>query len=853
MSLGFTARETIPIVFFGFAICSVVVTLTGKMGATYNVPFPVIVRSTFGMYGSYVAICIRAFVAAMWTAILCVQAGAFLQCCLEAIWPSFINFPNHLPEDAGITSAGLLCFSLYWCVQTILALMPISKLRVLFWVKGIIVPPTFLALFLWAVVVTHGGGELVTGKMKLTSSYMNTAYSALTGLNDFGRFSKNRLAGYHQFFALPVIGTLGALTPIFVTSAHSHIWGEFEWYMPAVIGKFDSRAAKFFTGFSFMLATIGNQIAAGTYPFSNDICGICPKYINIFRATLLISIFCFVSTPWNIIKNAAGLLAFLSGYSCLMGPLAGTMVCDYYIIKKRKLDVHELYRDHGIYWYWHGINWRAFVAFTGGFAALLPGFAKSIKNSLDVGGAWKIYAFAWIFGFFTSLLLYFVICTYISPPVEALVEAAVYPPQKGDIESVVPEDTTVKQMRADVKELSDEPVDNDIQAPSHSADNIAITPISNIVQTPRDYAKLEGSSLLKETLGLQNHRHSCYIGASDEFEPVYLGLVPFQKDEHELPQGTLRRVSSHETFLLRPDNISQNYDEEPSDLDAIQRTVEPNGPALVALYFRIVHPSFPILHKLVFLEKYSRSYREFSPPLLAAVYMLALQWWSYDQALAQLKKPDTTTLQKLASKSLDDVMTRPKLSTVQAGLLLSQFLPGDLVPLTARLVAVGQTLGLDRDCTVWRIPDWERGLRKRLAWALYLQDRWVALTHGRSCMIPTAHWSVDTVSDEDFPETVNDENDEEGSAEVEKGKMSFQQFIDLTTILSDILESPFSIDFDPSIHGNGLDSAEKMLQWAKPVQARLKEWYSGLPESLRMDDVKLRKLSSTGASAPYLK
>lgn len=59
MSLGFTARETIPIVFFGFAICSVVITLTGKMGATYHVPFPVIIRSIFGMYGSFPAICIR--------------------------------------------------------------------------------------------------------------------------------------------------------------------------------------------------------------------------------------------------------------------------------------------------------------------------------------------------------------------------------------------------------------------------------------------------------------------------------------------------------------------------------------------------------------------------------------------------------------------------------------------------------------------------------------------------------------------------------------------------------------------------------------------------------------------------
>jgi NCS1 family nucleobase:cation symporter-1 len=201
-----------------------------------------------------------AFVALMWTAILTVQAGNFLQCCLEAIWPSFIHFPNHLPDDAGVTSAGLLCIFLYWFMQTALALMPISKLRILFWVKGVIVPPTFFALFLWAVIVTKGcvrilavtqyiltmtfsGGELVTGKAKMTSSYMNTAYSALTGLNviiglfsslavnmpDFGRFSKNKLAGPHQFLALPIIGTLGALTPIFVTSAHSYLWGSFEW------------------------------------------------------------------------------------------------------------------------------------------------------------------------------------------------------------------------------------------------------------------------------------------------------------------------------------------------------------------------------------------------------------------------------------------------------------------------------------------------------------------------------------------------------------------------------------------------------------------------------------------------
>ncbi|KAI4253419.1 MAG: hypothetical protein L6R42_007589 [Xanthoria sp. 1 TBL-2021] len=125
----------------------------------------------------------------------------------------------------------------------------------------------------------------------------------------------------------------------------------------------------------------------------------------------MISIFCVISTAWNVIKNAAGLLAFLSGYSCVMGPVAGVMVSDFYLIKNRKLDVHELYKDHGIYHYTYGINWRAFAAFSAGFVPLIPGFAKSISPGLNVGGSWK----------------------YISPLGDALVDEAVLPSQTDDV------------------------------------------------------------------------------------------------------------------------------------------------------------------------------------------------------------------------------------------------------------------------------------------------------------------------------------------------------------------------------------------------------------------------------------
>jgi len=156
---------------------------------------------------------------------------------------------------------------IYWGVQTCVSCLPMYRLRYFFRFKAIVVPPAFLALFLWgylpllflsdlfSAIVTHGGGPLVTGSVNLTTG-MNASWSALKALNviiglfsslavnmpDFGRFSKYENAGYSQFIFLPLLGTLGALAPIFVTSAAEYLWGEYIWFMPAVIAKFDNRA-----------------------------------------------------------------------------------------------------------------------------------------------------------------------------------------------------------------------------------------------------------------------------------------------------------------------------------------------------------------------------------------------------------------------------------------------------------------------------------------------------------------------------------------------------------------------------------------------------------------------------------
>ncbi|KAL7273340.1 Fungal specific transcription factor [Rhizina undulata] len=363
-----------------------------------------------------------------------------------------------------------------------------------------------------------------------------------------------------------------------------------------------------------------------------------------------------------------------------------------------------------------------------------------------------------------------------------------------------------------------------------------------------DYSRLLGPSL-KTTLGLQSHRHSQYIGPTSEYEACLIDLCPFDSnDEYSLSQGggSFRRVSDESTFIMYPDHPTQNHAETFDDLDAIERIVAPHGQSLINLYFRIVHPSFPILHKKVFLEKYSRTHREFSPSLLAAVYILALHWWSYDRELALQKKPDVAALEKLASKTIADVIHRPKLSTVQAGLLLLQRhsdLKGGSWALTSQLVAVGQELGLHLDCGSWKIPPWEKGLRKRLAWGLFMQDKWGALTHGRPSHITKANWEVPPVTKEDFPERSADEDDED-SSEVEKGRMLYEQMISLSGMMADVLDTFFTIEAQKELSGRG--GTNRVLERAKPIQIRLKEWFMKLPECLRMDATKVRKLSSNG-------
>ncbi|KAJ5747762.1 uncharacterized protein N7511_009458 [Penicillium nucicola] len=365
------------------------------------------------------------------------------------------------------------------------------------------------------------------------------------------------------------------------------------------------------------------------------------------------------------------------------------------------------------------------------------------------------------------------------------------------------------------------------------------------------------NSRLEGTLGLELHLHSEFIGPASYHEPELLDLRPSAISFTDSERCYPRRVNQSAAFITYPDKDSASEMQRIADLDRIEESIRPLGPTLVNLYFRIMHRTFPILDKGVFLEKYARSYREFSPPLLAAVYLVALDWKLFDRVLATATQtPDAEALERLAMRAMDDDLKRPKISTLQAGLLLLQRIRSSHSTFPAQLLSLGQTLGIHIDCTDWKIPEWEKGLRRRLAWALYMQDKWGVLVHGRPSLISAqvdeneaaSDWDVARCTLNDFPEDASSE-EANGDADVDggAGRAAFLQMIELTKIFSRIISTFCSIGATKK--GGLLEriGPSGAMNLAKPLAMELREWYVAVPTSLQLESTPSLRLSTNGA------
>ena len=307
-----------------------------------------------------------------------------------------------------------------------------------------------------------------------------------------------------------------------------------------------------------------------------------------------------------------------------------------------------------------------------------------------------------------------------------------------------------------------------------------------------------------------------HIGATSDFEPL---LLTGSKDD---TWSSLKRVDSHRTFVkisATPDHAIQ---EQSTLFRQVEGLVQGNGEHLMQLYYAKVNSVVPLVDE----DSTQQAHRANSldPALLAGIYLLASRFLDDDS----VEHIDWQRLEDIAQKHFTNSLTQPRLSTIQAGLILDHCSLTTSHLLTSQLTSAAHELGLHEDCSKWNIEPEEKALRIRLAWMLYMQDKWSAMFHGRPSCISSSDWTVPA-----FIGVVADSA--EGSKSESSSTEVLPQLTTLSRILSDVLETFYTSRAQADVRDAGPQGLRVVLERAKPIQIQLKEWFAHLPRHLKMD------------------
>jgi nucleobase:cation symporter-1, NCS1 family len=397
--------------------------LNGHAGAKYGIPFPVLVRASFGTKGANIPAMLRAIVACGWFGIQTWIGGASLYNIIKAWNHSMPQIDSHSLFPQTIP---MICFLLFWLLNMFIIYLGVESIKKLLVFKALFLPVAALALLFWAINAAHGLGPILDQPSKYPgSSFWKYFFPALTGMvgfwatlslniPDFTRYAKSQKAQIKgQAIGLPPSMTLFAFIGVVVTSATAIIYGTTEWDIVKLAGKFENKVMITCAMIGIIISTLATNIAANIVSPANDFSNLSPKKINFRMGGYITGVIGILIFPWKLVADPTGYIyTWLIGYSALLGPIGGIMIADYYFIRKQQLDVNDLYKHKGRYGYNNGFNTKAIVALLIGIVPNIPGFLVEIKIVQKTAmPAWipELYHYAWFVGFLLSGIVYWLL------------------------------------------------------------------------------------------------------------------------------------------------------------------------------------------------------------------------------------------------------------------------------------------------------------------------------------------------------------------------------------------------------------------------------------------------------------
>ena len=386
--------------------------LSGIAGQRTGVPFPVLARSSFGIWGANIPALIRAAIAVIYYGILTYLGSTGLQIAALRVAHDAVEPLTH-PTLLGLHVLGWICFAVMWAIQLLVVRHGMDAVRRFQDWAGPAVWVVMFALAVWMVIKAGGNvsfdlspdqahGWDLTYEM-FAAIALNVSFFAtfLVNFADFGRLAPNeKTITRGNFFGLPVNFVMFAIVAVTVTSASIVVFGEAITDPVKLIEKTDSTAVILFGALVFTIATIGINIVADFISCAYDFSNMAPKQVNFFRGGLIAAVLSVLPLPWHLYNNPESIAYFVGGLGAFLGPLFGVLMSDYWIIRRGRVDIAELFRadPEGKYYYTRGVNPRALIA-------LIPATAVAAVLALvPAFGAWA--PFSWAIGAILATALY---------------------------------------------------------------------------------------------------------------------------------------------------------------------------------------------------------------------------------------------------------------------------------------------------------------------------------------------------------------------------------------------------------------------------------------------------------------
>jgi NCS1 family nucleobase:cation symporter-1 len=400
---GMDWKQAVLTVFLGNTIVLAPMLLNSHPGAKYGIPFPVLARASFGLLGANVAAVLRALVACGWFGIQSWIGGEAINTLLATLWPAWARNPH------GVA----ICFGIFWVINLIVVLKGIEYIRFLQGISAPVLLGVGLLLLGWAYRSAGGFGPMLSARSQFrsTSEFLKFLIPALNGtvgfwatvslnIPDFTRFARDQRGQViGQAIALPTTMTLYSFIGVAVTSATVVIYGSAIWDPVQLLNRFHSPIAVIISLLAILLATLNVNIGANVVSPANDFSNLWPKRIS-FKIGGVITCFMGVAMmPWKLLANhRTFIFGWLGGYAAVLGPVAGIMICDYFLIRRKILSVDGLYLRGSEYEYSAGFNWRAIAALVIGTGVALVG--------LVVPSVRFLYDYSWFVGFAVASVIY---------------------------------------------------------------------------------------------------------------------------------------------------------------------------------------------------------------------------------------------------------------------------------------------------------------------------------------------------------------------------------------------------------------------------------------------------------------